>query len=129
MSRKTNMEQVQDLRQYKKRAETTMRLFKLKANKTARKLQLSGEARIKKKVFSTICFIFLFLHSAIFNQLHLHRFKVNKYTFRGSNSFIFMFSSHFIWGQLVKKRICSRRSKFFPLRVDHILKGLHCPGK
>ena len=54
------MEQIQDLRQYKKKAETTMRLFKLKANKTARKLHLSGEAPIKKKVFSTICFIFFF---------------------------------------------------------------------
>ena len=29
----------------------------------------------------------------------------------------------------MKKRICSPRSKFFPLRVDPIWKGLHCPGK
>ena len=31
--------------------------------------------------------------------------------------------------QLLKKRICSHRSKFFPLRVDCILVRLRCPGK
>ena len=56
--------------------------------------------------------------------------KVNGYTFRGSNSFIlFFFASHLFRGQHLKERICSPRSKFFPLRVDPILKGLHCPGK
>ena len=51
------------------------------------------------------------------------------YTFRGSNSFIFIFASHLNGGQLLKKRICSPRSKFFSLRVDPVLKGLHCPVK
>ena len=46
----------------------------------------------------------------------------------GSISFIFIFASHLIRGQLLKKRMCSRRSKFFPLTVDSILKGLYCPG-
>ena len=53
------------------------------------------------------------------------KLKVNEYTFRGNNSFIFIFATHLIRGQLLKKRICSPRSKFFPLRVDPILKGLH----
>ena len=39
------------------------------------------------------------------------------------------FVSHLIRGQLLEKRICSLRSKFFPLRVDTILKEVHCPGK
>ena len=55
--------------------------------------------------------------------------KVNGYTFRRSNSFIFIFASHLISGQLLKKRICSFRSKFFSLRVDPIFRGLHCSGK
>ena len=57
------------------------------------------------------------------------RLKVNRYTYRGSNSFIFIFVSHLTWGQFLKKGICSHRSKFFPLRVDPTLKGLHCPEK
>ena len=32
-------------------------------------------------------------------------------------------------GQLLKKRICSFRSKFFVLIVDPIMEGLCCPGK
>ena len=32
-------------------------------------------------------------------------------------------------GQLLKERICSHWSKFFPLRVDSILGRLHLPGK
>ena len=46
-----------------------------------------------------------------------------------SNSFIFIFASQLIRGQFLKKRICSPKSKFFPLRVDPIWKGLHCPGR
>ena len=42
---------------------------------------------------------------------------------------VFIFASHLIRGQLLKKRICSPWSKLFPLRVDPILKGLHFPGK
>ena len=33
---------------------------------------------------------------------------------------MFFSASHLISGQLLKKRICSHRSKFFPLRVDPI---------
>ena len=54
------------------------------------------------------------------------RSEVNGYTFRGSNSVIFIFASHMNWGHLIKERICSRWSKFFPLRVDPILERL-CP--
>ena len=52
---------------------------------------------------------------------------LTRFSCRGSNSFIF--ASHLIRGQLLKERICFPRSKFFPVRVDLILKGLHCPGK
>ena len=56
--------------------------------------------------------------------------KVNGYTFRGSNSVFFSFFASLLNGaQLLMERICSSRSKFFSLRVDHIFKGLHCPGK
>ena len=41
--------------------------------------------------------------------------KVNGYTFRGSNSVIFIIASHNNWGHLIKERICSHWSKFFPL--------------
>ena len=43
--------------------------------------------------------------------------------------FIFIFASYLTnsKGQLIKKRICSPRSKFFSLNVDIILKRLHCP--
>ena len=44
-------------------------------------------------------------------------------------SFFFIFISHLISGQLIKKRVGSPRSKVFPLRIDPMLKGLHCPGK
>ena len=47
----------------------------------------------------------------------------------GEATLIFIFASHLISGQLLKKRICSPRSKFFPLREDPILTGLNCPGK
>ena len=39
-----------------------------------------------------------------------------------------IFASHLIRDQLFKKRICSLRSKFFPLRVDPILKGCIVQG-
>ena len=41
----------------------------------------------------------------------------------GSNSVIFIFPFLLNRGQLLKERICSSRSKFFPLRVDLILEG------
>ena len=51
--------------------------------------------------------------------------KVNGYTFRGSHSFIYIFASHFIRDQFLKKTICSYGSKLFSLRLDPILKVLH----
>ena len=39
--------------------------------------------------------------------------------------FIFIVVSHLIRGKLLNKRIC----KFFPLKADPILKGLHYPGQ
>ena len=53
--------------------------------------------------------------------------KVNGYTLGEATLYFFIYASHLIRGQLLKKRICSFRSKFFPLRVDPILKGLLCP--
>ena len=59
----------------------------------------------------------------------INDFKVYEYTFRGSNSYFhFCLPSH-KGSTLKEKSICSRRSKFFPFRVDPILKGLHCSGK
>ena len=55
--------------------------------------------------------------------------KVNRYAFRGSNSVIFIVASRIKRGHLIKERICSRRSKFFPLRVDPIFGRLRPPGK
>ena len=57
-----------------------------------------------------------------------NRVKVNGSAFRGSNSAIFILASIFNVGQLIKERICSTRSKFFPLRVDLIFKRLQPPG-
>ena len=51
------------------------------------------------------------------------------YPFRGSNSINFHFCLPSHEGQLLKKRICSYRSKFSPLRVDPILGKLHFPGQ
>ena len=53
--------------------------------------------------------------------------KVNGYTFRGSNSVIFIVASHINWGHIIKERLCSHWSKFIPLRVDPIL-GRLCPS-
>ena len=53
----------------------------------------------------------------------LLRLKVNGYTVRGSNSVSFSFACLGNGGQLLKERICSLRSKFFPLLVDHLLEG------
>ena len=52
---------------------------------------------------------------------------LTRFSCRGSNSFIFIFASHLIRGQLLKERIYFPRSKSFPVIVDLILKGLHCP--
>ena len=63
------------------------------------------------------------------NKLYIMRvtqsaFKVNGFTFRGINSFIFIFVSHLIRGKLLKKRICSQSSKFYLLRGDLILRAI-----
>ena len=54
-------------------------------------------------------------------------FKVNGYTTMGCNSVIIILGSFLNRVQLLRERICSHRSKFFPLRVDAILETL-CPG-
>ena len=46
---------------------------------------------------------------------------MNGYPFRGNYSAIIIFASFVNGGQLLKERICSQRSKFFPLRVDQLL--------
>ena len=51
------------------------------------------------------------------------------YTFKVSSSTIFIFASLFHGGQLIKERICSSGSKFFPLKVAPFLEGLCHPGK
>ena len=56
-------------------------------------------------------------------------FKVNAYTFRGSDSAIFIFASLFKGWQLLKERIFSYRRRFFPLRVDLLSDRFHDPGK
>ena len=48
---------------------------------------------------------------------------MNWYTYRGSNSSVFNFASLVIRGQLLKARICSFQSRFFPFRDDpHFVK-------
>ena len=42
---------------------------------------------------------------------------------------VFIFASHLIGDQVLKKRICSPKSKFFPLTVYFILGSLYPPGK
>ena len=55
--------------------------------------------------------------------------KASEYTLRGSNCIIFVFGSLLNRGYLFKERICSFRSKFFPLTVDLVLEELYCPEK
>ena len=45
---------------------------------------------------------------------------VNGYTFRGSNSVIFISASHMNWGHLIKERICSHLSAMHPFYVGHL---------
>ena len=52
--------------------------------------------------------------------------EVNWYTFRKSNSVVFIIAYHINGGHLIKERICSCWSKFFSLREDPIL-GRLCP--
>ena len=51
------------------------------------------------------------------------------YTFWGGNLVVFIVASHINWAHLIKERICSNRSKFFPLRVGPIFRRLRPPGK
>ena len=55
--------------------------------------------------------------------------KVIGYTYNGGNSTILLLASLLDGGQLLKERICSCWSKFFPVRVDPVLEGRHCLGK
>ena len=50
-------------------------------------------------------------------------------TLSGETTLIFVFASHLLKGQLLKKKNCSARSKFLPIREDPTLKGLYCPGE
>ena len=47
--------------------------------------------------------------------------KVIGYTFRGSNSVIFSFTSLLKWGQSLKERVCFSGSNFYPLKVGLFL--------
>ena len=47
---------------------------------------------------------------------------------RGSNFALVIFASPFSVGQLLNERICSFRSKFFPLKVDPFWKGFYTEG-
>ena len=49
--------------------------------------------------------------------------QVNGYTFRGSNSFFFIFVSHLIRDELLKTQIYSLKSQSFPLRMAPIENG------
>ena len=53
---------------------------------------------------------------------------VNWFTFKDNNSAVFIFASLLNGGQLLKERICSCGSKFFPLREDPIFAGHYHPG-
>ena len=64
-------------------------------------------------------------HGLIVN-LRTSNCRVNRYTSRGNNSAIFIFTSLLKWGQLSKGGICSSRSKFFPLSADTTSKEFHC---
>ena len=41
----------------------------------------------------------------------------------------FLSATYYIEGQFLKERICSLRSKFFPVRVDPFFEGFSFPGK
>ena len=52
-------------------------------------------------------------------QCHLNlSLKVNGYSFMGNNKVIYNSASFSKGSQRLKERICSHRSKFFPLTVD-----------
>ena len=55
--------------------------------------------------------------------------KVNGYTLSESNSVIFILGLLLNRDQFLKQRICSSRSKFYPLRVDLILESFRSVGK
>ena len=59
---------------------------------------------------------------------HKQLLAVNKGTFAEANLQFLLFASLHNWGQLLRERICSSRSKFFLLRGDPILVKLRCPG-
>ena len=48
-------------------------------------------------------------------DVSIYYFKVNGYTIKGSNSAISIFAVLPNEGQLLQERICSQRSKFFPV--------------
>ena len=63
-----------------------------------------------------------------FGLSECNRIKMNGYTFRKSNSAIFI-SLPAQWELLFKQRVCSIQEQFFLLRVGPILEELHGPRK
>lgn len=55
--------------------------------------------------------------------------KQNVYIYRWSNSFHFHFHRPSNCGQILKERICFFWSKFFPFKLDPVMKGLYYPRK
>ena len=77
---------------------------------------------LEKATLPFVCFACLFNGVNLQGKQLYHLFVLPPfsmgYTFRVSNSTICVFCLPFQWGQLLKDRICSCRSKFFPFRVD-----------
>ena len=76
---------------------------------------------MQKNSVSSKLYLYMTLNTVFIVKLGLLALKMNGYTFRGSNSVIFIIASHINWGHLIKERIRFHQSKFFPLRVDPIL--------
>ena len=65
-----------------------------------------------------------------YGHIGAYALKVYGYTFKATKSAIFIFAClPSQWGQLIKERICSTRSKFFPLWVDPFSVEVPLTGK
>ena len=82
-----------------------------------------NKKRKKKKNIQKITL----MQTVIAKRFYELLFKINENSFKLSNSstFTFAFCPYSNGSQLVKGRICSSRSKFFPLRVDFHIEGPH----
>ena len=76
-----------------------------------------------QELFNFFLYCVAVLHTEMILIRGKYTVKVNGYTFRENNSAIFKFAYLFKRGPLLKKRICSIRSKFFSLRVDSLFEG------